>query len=186
MGLLPTTGLSGKAGATWLDPREPEFRLDFLTPLHRGGEKRFEHSQLHVVLQPLKFLEYPLENVQQAVLFSGDRTVVVNVPHPARYALHKLIVYGERESAFAPKSSKDLVQAYLLLACLKERRRWEVDEAWADLASRGAGWRIRAMRGLKALDNAYPMLGASDWLRARKLQAIPRSRTAPTKRRKTH
>ncbi len=186
MGLLPTTGLSGKAGATWLDPREPEFRLDFLTPLHRGGEKRFEHSQLHVVLQPLKFLEYPLENVQQAVLFSGERTVVVNVPHPARYALHKLIVYGERESAFAPKSSKDLVQAYLLLACLKERRRWEVDEAWADLASRGAGWRIRAMRGLKALDNAYPMLGASDWLRARKLQAIPRSRTAPTKRRKTH
>jgi hypothetical protein len=37
MGFLPITQLAGKAGATFLNPREPEFRLDFLTTRHRGG-----------------------------------------------------------------------------------------------------------------------------------------------------
>jgi hypothetical protein len=38
MGFLPVIGLSGKSGSTHLIPTEPEFRLDFLTPLHRGGD----------------------------------------------------------------------------------------------------------------------------------------------------
>ncbi len=164
MGLLPIAGLAGKAGATYLSPREPEFRLDFLTPRHRGGDAPFEHAQLGVVLQPLKFMEFALENIQQAVLFSAGKTVVVSLPHPARYALHKLIVYGERKGAFAAKSNKDLVQAGLLLTRLKETRSWEVDEAWTDLIDRGKGWATRVSRGRKALATAFPELGVLEWL----------------------
>lgn len=156
MGLLPISGLKGKAGATYLAPRDPSFRLDFLTTLHRGGEDKYEHPQLHVTLQPLKFMEYSLVQVQQAVLFNKEGAVVVNVPHPARYALHKLIVYGEREGTFAAKASKDLVQAASLLRYFKESRSWEIKAAYEDLMNRGKGWVSRFERGQKAIEKAYP------------------------------
>ena len=165
MGFLPLSGLSSKAGATYLNPREPDFRLDFLTTLHRGGETPFEHPRLHVMLQPLKFMEFSLEDVQQAVLFCAEGAVVVNLPHPARYALHKMLVYGERSGTFAAKGNKDVIQAGSLLALLKERRPWEVEEAWADLTARGKGWASRVKQGLRAVDKAFPLMQLRDWLK---------------------
>lgn len=164
MGFLPVSGLSGKGGAAYLNPREPEFRLDFLTTLHRDGEAPYEHPALHVTLQPLKFMEFSLEQVQQAVLLADAGPVVVNVPHPARYALHKLIIAGEREGAFQAKANKDLQQAGMLLSVLKERRPWEVDEVWRDLLSRGDGWVKRVRRGLLALNRLDPQLDVLAWL----------------------
>lgn len=165
MGLLPVSSLTGKSGATYLSSKEPDFRLDFLTTLRRGGNDPFEHPQLGVMLQPLKFMEFSLVDVQQAVLIAGDKAVVVSVPHPARYALHKLIVYGERKGSFAVKSNKDLQQAGFLLSRLKETRGWEVDEAWVDLKGRGKGWMDRVKRGRAALAKAFPELGVVEWLR---------------------
>jgi len=164
MGLLPISGLQGKTGATYLAPRDPGFRLDFLTTMHRGGEEKYEHPQLHVTLQPLKFMEYSLVQVQQAVLFNAEGAVVVNIPHPARYALHKLIVYGERAGTYAAKSGKDLIQAASLLQYFKRSRTWEIKQAYDDLMSRGKGWGVRFERGLAAIENAYPELEVRNWL----------------------
>jgi len=166
MGFLPVAGLSGKSGATYLNPKEPGFRLDFLTVPHRKGETVYDHPQLNVPLQPLKFMAFSLENIQQAVLFDSENAVLVSVPHPARYALHKLIVYAEREGAFAAKSTKDLRQAASLLAYYREHRPWEIDEAWADLLSRGKGWSRRARQGIAALDTFYPDIDAGKRLAA--------------------
>jgi hypothetical protein len=66
MGFLPISSLNTAAGATYLNPREPEFRLDFLTTRHREGEKTYSHPQLGVNMQPLPFMEYSLRDVQQA------------------------------------------------------------------------------------------------------------------------
>lgn len=165
MGFLPVTGLASKTGAGYLNPKEPGFRLDFLTTRHRGGEEPFEHKQLHVTMQPLKFMEFSLENVQQAALFCAEGSVLVNTPHPARYALHKLLIYGERAGAFRAKASKDLAQAAHILACLRPHRAAEIKEVWHDLTSRGKGWVTRARQGLSALDAAFPDLAVQDWLR---------------------
>ncbi len=170
MGFLPLKGLEG-AGATYLVPREPGFRLDFLTALHRGGDKPFTHPRLGVRLQPLRFLEYVLEDVQQAVVFCGDRVVLVNVPSPARYALHKLIVHGERTGTYAAKSGKDLQQAGALLARLKDHRKSDVDRAWRDLVSRVKGWRSRLRPALRSLGKRFPELGVERWLRLPKSAA---------------
>lgn len=164
MGLLPISTLQGKSGATYLAPRDPGFRLDFLTTLHRGGEEKYEHPQLNVTLQPLKFMEFSLIQVQQAVVFNTSGAVVVNIPHPARYALHKLIVYGEREGAFAAKATKDLVQAASLLQYYKDHRTWEIKEAYEDMVSRGKGWISRFERGINAIEKTYPMLEIKQWL----------------------
>lgn len=165
MGFLPASGLSSKTSATYLNPREPAFRLDFLTTLHRGGEAPYEHPTLHIMLQPLKFMEISLEQVQQTVLFAGEGAVLANIPHPARYALHKLLVFAERKSSFQTKANKDLLQAGMLLSVLKERTAAEVQDIWGDLLSRGRGWTTRAKQGLAALDKAFPTLTVRRWLK---------------------
>lgn len=166
MGFLPISGLTGKAGATHLVPREPEFRLDFLTTLHRGGDEPYVHPQLHVTLQPVKFMELLLEQVQRAILFCDEGAVLVNVPHPARFALHKLLVEGIRAGTFAAKAPKDRAQAAQLLAYLKLHRKEEVEEVWTDLYERGKGWSDRAGAGLKAVARENPDLELERWLRA--------------------
>lgn len=161
MGFLPISGLAGKTGGSYLIPKEPEFRLDFLTPLHRGGDAPYTHPQLHVTLQPLRFMEFSLEQVEQAVLFCPEGAVLVNVPDPARFALHKLLVYGERGGAFRVKSNKDLAQAAHLLAELWQHRRDALDAALADLSGRGKGWQTRLRQGAQALAKVYPQLDAN-------------------------
>lgn len=161
MGFLPISGLAGKTGGAYLIPREKEFRLDFLTTVGRAGEVPYEHPDLHVTLQPLKFMEFSLVDVQQTVLLTGAGAVLVNVPNPARFALHKLVVAGEREGIFAAKTGKDLLQAHLLLSVLRDDRPWEVEAAWADLLGRGPGWRSRAKRGVERLAVSFP---TSDWV----------------------
>jgi len=170
MGFLPVQYSDGKTGATYLNPRDPDFQLDFLTPLHRGGSEPYAHPQLGILLQPLKFMEYLLQDVQQAALFCSAGVVVANVPHPARYALHKLIVAGERPPSLAVKSNKDLRQSAALLGFYRENADWQAREAWDDLISRGPGWLSRAKRGRDALANLAPELDVATWL------ALPQQR----------
>ena len=83
---------------------------------------------------------------------------------PARYALHKLLVAAERRGAFQAKAAKDLAQAGMLLAVLRERRSAEVQELWQNLLARGPGWRERAEQGAMALQRRYPEFGVQGWL----------------------
>ena len=165
MGFLPIVNSSGKVGGTYLSSKDPDFQLDFLTPLNRDGDAPYEHPRLKVVLQPLKFMEYLLEDVQQAVLFCADGAVVANVPHPARYALYKLIIFGERPTARALKSNKDLRQAAALLAYCRDGLDWDLQLAWADLVARGPGWITRVRRGREALAKLAPDLDVLSWLK---------------------
>ncbi len=178
MGFLPVSGLTGKAAGSYLIPAEPDFRLDFLTPLHRGGDTPYVHPQLNVTLQPLPFMEMSLEHLEQAVVFCSEGAVLVNVPAPERYALHKLLVFGERSTSFRAKSSKDLAQAAHLLAYLWEHRRESLQEALQDLMTRGPGWVARFRQGVEALTKAYPQLLAGNWL----LSATPRRAAVLAKR----
>ncbi len=158
MGLLPIEHADGGTGATYLDPKDPEFQIDFLTPMHRGGSEPFQHPQLGVKLQPLKFMEYLLQDVQQAAVLAGGGVCVVNVPSPARYALHKLIVAGERPASRIAKSNKDVQQAAAVLSVLLEQAPWQLQDAWRDLVERGPGWRSRVERGRSALARVAPEL----------------------------
>jgi len=174
MGFLPVLTIAGRAGGSYAMPSDPEFQLDFLTPLHRGAGEPYTHPQLKVTLQPLKFMEYLLEDVQQAALFAAEGAVVANVPHPARYALHKLVVFAERGATRRVKANKDLQQSAALLAFYRASSAWEVEEAWRDLLARGPGWRERALRGRDVLASIASDLDVAKWL------AAP-SRKAPAK-----
>lgn len=175
MGLLPISGLASAKSATFVSPSEPDFRLDFLTTLHRGGDATFVHPQLRIPLQPLRFMEFLLEDVQQAALLSPAGAVVANLPNPARYALHKLLVFGQRTGAYVAKSRKDLVQAGHLIAYLAQHRAGDLDAAWKDLLGRGKQWIAAAQQGIHAFDASFPELRVSDRLR------FPRVRKTATR-----
>lgn len=155
MGFYPNVGLQGDAGSKYLHPTEAGFSLDFLTPIHRRKNAQFHHPALGVTLQPLKFIDFILQDTRQAAVFVGNSAVLVNVPAPARYAVHKLIVAAERKDNVV-KALKDIDQAAALLEVLREHHVWEVEKAWEDLIGRGSGWAQRAYRGLSMFCRRHP------------------------------
>lgn len=79
---------------------DPAFRIDFLMPI--GRRESGVHAQTGLRLSPLRFIECLLCGVQQAVLLTPVAAALVNLPHPARYAVHKLIVGDQREMRSRP------------------------------------------------------------------------------------
>lgn len=151
-GFLPLVQYRGAAGASYRHPHEPEFQIDFLTTQVTKATDPIEIENLDVALQPLRFMEFSLEGVQQATLFDPTgRCVVVSLPAPARYAVHKLLIVGERTGQFKAKVSKDLAQAASLLEYFSLTDPDAVRLAWADALARGPGWRKRALEGKRAL-----------------------------------
>lgn len=151
-GFIPMRAYQGGAGASYLHPSEPEFQIDFLTPQTSKNANPITIPNLDVALQPLRFMEFSLENVQQATLLdTTGRAVVVSLPAPERYAVHKLLIAGERTGAFRAKVSKDLMQAAALLTYFHDHDPDTLLTAWHDALSRGPGWKQRALEGLNAL-----------------------------------
>jgi hypothetical protein len=136
MGLLPIAEFSGKTGAQYRNPKDPELRLDFVTPQTRSGGP-VVLPELGLALECLKFMEFSLIDTTQAVLLSKEGACIVNIPAPERYAVHKLIVYGERPVSERVKANKDLGQAAAIFKVLFDNGNVDlIRNAWADAASR--------------------------------------------------
>ena len=117
---------------------------------------------LNLALEPIKFMEFSLERTTQACVFSPRGACTVNVPAPERYAVHKLIVYGERPPAERVKARKDLLQAASLVEYFVAHGEASAfNKAWRDAVTRGAGWRSRARKGQQALVASAPELDQS-------------------------
>ncbi len=156
-----------------LDPREPstsfkvrggDFRVDLLTP-QKGKPRATRYvRKIQSYAQPLVYLDYLLEDTQKAVLLHKDG-VLVNVPTPARLALHKLVVARRRSAAEAAKAAKDSAQAAQLIACLLDHRPgdlWLALDAARDYPV--AAFNRALKSGLKALpdDLGGPLLDYAD------------------------
>lgn len=158
MGLLPLTEFGGGTGAQYRNPQDPELRLDFVTSATRS-RKPVVMKDLNLALEPLKFMEFSLEGTTQACVFSAGGACTVNLPAPQRYAVHKLIVYGERPPAERPKARKDLLQVASLAEYFQANGQERAfNSAWRDALARGAGWRKRALHGKTALLKLEPGL----------------------------
>jgi len=151
MGFIPVASKT-----TFKKPDEPDFDLDFLTTFGRSGDEPVYLPALNLSLQPLKFMELSLEDPMRATLLCRLGPLVVNVPRPHRFALHKLIVYGERVQAQRTKANKDLVQAAALMDYLLKHDSDLVKEGWEDVLGRGPGWSRRLLQGWRALNKAFP------------------------------
>jgi hypothetical protein len=146
LGFLPALGGSKGFASQYVSERDPGLRIDFLTAMRRNG-KPVPAPELGVALSPLKFFDYLLEAPGQAVLLGRNDACLVNLPDPARYGLHKLIVAAERGPKHA-KYRKDILQALALIEWHLAHAPQALEDAWSDLAGRGAGWVNRARESL--------------------------------------
>ncbi len=82
--------------------------------------------------QPLRHLDYLLEHVTQSVIL-GSQPVLVNLPDPGRFAIHKLWLSTRRPTAFRTKATKDILLAGQLIEVLLEDRLNDLEDAYLAL-----------------------------------------------------
>ena len=127
--------------------------VEFLMPAH-GEEGVRKLPALGVSARALRHLDYLLEDPVPAVSLYRSG-VLVRIPRPERYAMHKLIVAERRhDGPDSLKASKDRAQADFLIAALAELRPDELCLAHDEAVERGPGWRRRIEASLDRLPTA--------------------------------
>ena len=132
-----------------------ETMVEFLTPSFAEEEGIRELPALGVSAQSLHYLNYLIaEPIPAAGVYRDG--VLVRIPRPERFAIHKLIVADRRrEGPNSLKSRKDLMQAELLVDVLAEDRPGDLTEAIEDARSRGPRWRDHIDKSLKRLPGTH-------------------------------
>lgn len=148
MGFFPVPRLSNKEPSTSYAIRGKTLRIDLVTPMRGGCNGPVHINRLNAAAQPLKYLEYLIEDPVNAAMISGA-PCLVRIPQPARFALHKLIISGERDASSAGKKGKDIAQAKALLEILREDMPAEIENAKSALAALGKSWTGKLRRACK-------------------------------------
>jgi hypothetical protein len=129
------------------------FLLDLITPTRRRSDRiPTPMEELDAGAAPLQYLAWLITDSAPTVALWGAG-VSVNVPQPARFAIHKLILAQKRDGGSRTKRQKDLAQADALIDALELHDRYALHDALADAMSRGrGGWREPILRSLKELN----------------------------------
>ncbi len=129
MGFVEIPALDKKHPSTSYRIQGKQLTVDILTPLTgKPASKPVLVPALNSYAEPLRFLDYLLHDTQPAVIVARAG-ILVNVPSPARYALHKLVTAVRRQAAMHTKTVKDIEQASLLLEVLLEDRPGDIQLA---------------------------------------------------------
>jgi len=109
------TTFQGREGYMKLD--HPELILEFLTPERgRGRDTPFPLPSLHVNATALRFLNFLVENKIKVKI----ENFTVQLPHPAHFGIHKLIISPRRPKK--AKAIKDRDAAIIVLKALMDNK----------------------------------------------------------------
>jgi hypothetical protein len=143
-----------------INPRQPAsrfrtdngFLVDLVTPTRRREDKTpMPMDQLQAGAAPLQYMDWLIADPVQTVALWGSG-VAINVPQPARFAVHKLILAQKRDAGARLKRQKDLLQAKALIQALQAQDPFAVADALLDAAMRGRkGWHEPIQRSLTEL-----------------------------------
>jgi hypothetical protein len=154
MGFFEVPALNRKHPSTSYAIRGRQLRVDLLTPMRgKPVDAPIEIQVLGVPAEPVRFLDYLLEATEPAAIVARAG-VLVNVPAPARYALHKLVTLQRRPAAFQTKALKDFAQARQLLEVLVEDRPGDLAIAWEAACRQPAKFRTQLEKSLGRLPQA--------------------------------
>jgi hypothetical protein len=130
------------------------YRVEFLTPNRGSAENDGRPADMPALggasAEPLRFLDFLIHEPRRSVMLHRSG-VVVTVPAPERYAVHKLIVAVRRraDDLSAMKRDKDVRQADLLVEALgMARHQADLATVYAEAWRRGAGWREALAAGM--------------------------------------
>ncbi|QDA36592.1 hypothetical protein E4191_21060 (plasmid) [Paracoccus liaowanqingii] len=130
--------------------------VEFLTPAF-GEEGLRDLPALGVQAQALRHLNYLIaEPIPAAIPYRSG--VLVQIPRPERFAIHKLIVADRRRAQDRMKSAKDRAQAAVLIEVLARDRPDDLAEALEDALARGPRWRDRIAASLARMPDTAALL----------------------------
>lgn len=142
LGFLPDLRAEGCVSLS-----HPDLIIDFLVAERgKGEEATVPVPALGIHAQPLRFLDF----LSRDTIVVNHEGLDIRLPHPASFALHKLIVSGRR--AKPEKANKDLRQALELLDVLISLGRpKELRDRFAEMP---AGWRKMVLQALRSAGRA--------------------------------
>jgi hypothetical protein len=122
--------------------------IEFLTPSFNDDESLRDLAALGVSARALHYLNYLIADpIDVAVVYREG--VLVKIPRPERFAVHKLIVASCRlDGPDSLKARKDLAQVGILARILAEDRPADLTDAYDDAVNRGAKWKARIEQSL--------------------------------------
>ena len=152
MGFLPVPPLDHKHPSTSFKVRGQSLRVDLLCPKRGASDDPVFIRRFNAAAQPLAYLDYVLQMPERALFIDGGATLI-NVPAPARFAFHKLLVASLRPATFQTKAEKDVMQAAQVLEALIDARPGDLAPAWEALRPTSPR---RAHAGLALLGRRHP------------------------------
>jgi hypothetical protein len=142
----PVPGLQDRQVWKWRQTRGAVM-VEFLTPAF-GQETVKPLPALRVSAQGLNYLNFLIAQPIPAIALYRSG-VLVQIPRPERFAIHKLIVADRRrDGPDQAKARKDRAQAAHLIEILAHDRPDDLQEAYLEALSRGPRWRERLERSL--------------------------------------
>lgn len=152
----PEPGL--EKGRTWRWAQGGSGQLvEFLTPAF-GDETVRVLPALGVGAQALNYLNYLIaQPIHAAAIYRSG--ILVQVPRPERYAIHKLIIADRRrDGPSALRSYKDREQAAFLIAAMAEDRPEILNEAYKNALAVGPRWREHVEKSLERMPETRAIL----------------------------
>ena len=125
------------------------FQVDILTKFGRRRKSPVVIDQLKCSAEALAFMDYLSEESIDAAALYGTG-ILIRVPPPLRYAIHKLLIAQERRRSPA-KRAKDLKQAGDLMDVFLKSDRQYFNESLEEACNRGPKWRKNILASLREL-----------------------------------
>jgi len=152
MGFFEVPALNRKQPSTSFKIRGRDFIVDVLAPMRGRETARPVHlTDFGTYASPLRYLDYLLDDLQSAVLLY-EHGIMVNVPSPGRFAIHKCVVSQKRPAAFAAKALKDQSQAEQLFKVLLDSRPADITLAFVAAKVQGDAFVSDFLAGLRLID----------------------------------
>lgn len=153
----PVPSIDGDKVWRWRQSRN-DLMVEFLTPSFNDEEGIRPLKALGVDAQALHHLNYLIaEPITAVVTYRSG--VLVQIPRPERFAIHKLIVADRRrKTTGALKSEKDRLQAKFLIEILAEDRPDDLHDAYADARAVGPRWCARLDATLERMPDVRGVL----------------------------
>ena len=145
-------------GVPQITPQAPPSRfrnaqgylVDLVVPIRKRSDRNpVPLEDLRAGAAPLQHLAWLIEApVRVAALWGAG--ILVDVPQPARFCVHKLILAQKRDAGSRVKRAKDLAQATAMLDALQQNDPFALSDALADASAQGAkGWAEPIARSLR-------------------------------------
>lgn len=138
--------------------------VEFLTPSFDREEGIRDLPALGVKARALHHMNYLISDPINAVALYRDG-ILVQIPRPENFAIHRLIVAErrrEQDSSVSFKAEKDRQQAAFIIATMAEDRPSDVWNAYEDALARGPRWRERIQRTLERMPDTRDILLACE------------------------